>query len=196
MTLPSASLLIPVLSHQRFLNKQTPHQSSTFHIKASFRSVPLSFQLQPSKSSMKGMMQKAFVIAVFLQLAIAQSPLDDPDQDTIQKLMQNRAQISRDVEQTEAGVLTHTYSSNPEVAGWIQKHVAEMKARVEENRVIRAGDPLFVAVFDNAADLDFQYTDVADGVRVTETGKTECAVDLVHAHAQVVSSFIQNGPTE
>ena len=118
------------------------------------------------------------------------------DQQIIHSLVQNRALIERNVTETNDGVLTHTWSDDAQVASWIQTHVAQMTARLEENRGLRWWDPLFEAIFANHADLNLDVTNTSNGVFVNETGDTDCAIDLVHAHAQVVSLFIELGPTE
>eukprot|EP00873_Tetraselmis_striata_P024215 jgi/Tetstr1/444479/TSEL_032360.t1 len=115
---------------------------------------------------------------------------------TIHSLVDNREAISRQVDNTPSGVNTHTYSDDPQVAAWIKEHVAAMKARVENGEPIRRRDPLFAAVFDHAAELtmDVEYLD--NGVKVAQTGSTACATALVHAHAEVVTGFIERGRYE
>jgi hypothetical protein len=85
------------------------------------------------------------------------------DQEVIKSLVQNRAKINRDVTVVAEGVETYTRSTDPIVAGWIKTHVAAMKSRVENKKPIREGDPLFAAVFENAADIKFEYSATEDG---------------------------------
>ena len=85
------------------------------------------------------------------------------DQEVIKSLVQNRAKINRDVTVVAEGVETYTRSTDPIVAGWIKTHVAAMKNRVENKKPIREGDPLFAAVFENAADIKFEYSATEDG---------------------------------
>jgi hypothetical protein len=129
-------------------------------------------------------------------LLLASTVWAQTHQDIIQNLVQNRGSIERTVTLTELGVEATTWSTDPVIAGWIQTHVAQMKERVETNNVIRQRDPLFVAVFENREFLRTDVTNQTDGVFVVQTGETDCAIDIIQAHAQVVSRFLQYGPNE
>lgn len=118
------------------------------------------------------------------------------DMMTIHNLLQNRAMIQRDVKDTKTGVETTTWSSDTTVAGWIQTHVAQMHKRLLNDCPIRRWDPLFAAVFANHESLTLDITNQTDGVRVIETGDTDCAVSLIQTHADVVSNFLKYGHDE
>jgi hypothetical protein len=114
----------------------------------------------------------------------------------IHALLDNREAISRSVDITPTGIRAHTRSDDPQVAAWIKQHVASMKARVENNDPIRLRDPLFAAVFQNAADMRMDVEYLEDGVKVVQDGATPCAQALAKAHAEVVSGFVDRGRYE
>jgi len=101
------------------------------------------------------------------------------------------------VEKTKDGIQTHTWSDEKQVADWISEHVHSMKKRMEDGNRIRQRDPLFVAAFDNAHLIDqFIVTEQGNGVKVVETSKDPCTVDILHSHSDVVSGFIDRGRYE
>lgn len=119
------------------------------------------------------------------------------DRATIQNLVDHREHIQRTVEKTGNGIKTHTWSADEQVSDWIIEHVNSMKKRMEEGNRIRQRDPLFVAAFDHAHLIDkFVVEELDNGVKVTETSADACTVDILHAHSEVVSGFIDHGRYE
>jgi hypothetical protein len=119
------------------------------------------------------------------------------DRATIQNLIDNRQHIHRTVEKTPDGIQTHTWSHEKQVSEWIAQHVHSMKDRMEEGKRIRQRDPLFVAAFDHAHLIDdFVVEEEDNGVKVTETSRDPCTVDILHSHSDVVSGFIEHGRYE
>jgi hypothetical protein len=118
------------------------------------------------------------------------------DMMTIQNLLQNRGLIQRDVKVTDTGVETTTVSLDTTVAGWIQVHVEQMRHRLLQDCPIRRWDPLFASIFANHENLTLDVTNQTDGVLVVESGDTQCAVSLIHSHANVVSNFLAYGHDE
>jgi hypothetical protein len=135
------------------------------------------------------------IVAASLSGARAQGGQPD-DMTIISSLIQNRAKISRSFTKESDGITSYTHSTDAQVVSWIHTHVTQMKARVVAGNRIRQKDPLFVSVFDHAADLQFTYVNVSDGVRANQTSASPCGVALIHAHAQVVSDFIRYGDAE
>jgi len=129
---------------------------------------------------------------------VALGPSDDNT--IIQHLVQNRDKIQRTVEFTDDGVTSRTWSDDDTVSSWLEQHVAAMQARLETGNRIRQRDPLFRAVFDHADEFDgdllLDFVAADGGVYVTETSSTRCGIDLIQAHAQVVTAFIDKGPAE
>jgi len=115
----------------------------------------------------------------------------------IQNLIDNRHNIHRTVDQGNDGVIhTKTWSDQEQVTDWIQEHVAQMLERVENNQQVRPWDPLFVALFENKDSILTNVTNMANGVSVALAGITYCGRSLVELHAQVVSTFIDEGRAE
>ena len=118
------------------------------------------------------------------------------DMQLFHQLFEHRAEINRQVIPREDGIETVTESKNPEVTHLLQTHVASMLARVKEGRPIHVRDPLFAELFRYADRIDARYELTAGGVRVVETSRDAYVVKLLRAHADVVSAFLANGPSE
>jgi len=63
------------------------------------------------------------------------------------------------------GVETITESDDPNVALAIQGHVAAMHRRLEKVQPIHMRDPLFAAIFADAAKIHMQITNTEKGAR-------------------------------
>lgn len=118
------------------------------------------------------------------------------DQDVFLTLLGNHEKIRRTVREIPGGVETVTDSDQPIVAGLIRDHVHAMKGRLEDGRRLRQWDPLFRAVFDEAAAIDVEIEDTPNGVIVRETSTDGRVTRLIRAHAAVVSGFVARGTEE
>eukprot|EP00775_Hariotina_reticulata_P010890 gene10889-11044_t len=121
---------------------------------------------------------------------------------TIHSLLANHNAVNRVYYKTSTGIKSTTESEDPLVAGWIQQHVKEMEqllhsCATESCPAMPHGwDPLFNAVYRNAANIDLKVINTRKGVFVEETGKDAAAAALVQAHAAVVSGFAKYGMAE
>ncbi len=88
---------------------------------------------------------------------------------------------------------TLTESDAPEVAAKIQEHVTAMHGRVTTARGLRFWDDLFTAVFRNSQKIAMAVENTEHGVRVKETSDDAFTVQLIQAHAKVVSKFVERG---
>jgi hypothetical protein len=123
--------------------------------------------------------------------------------EVIHHLLDNRKDIERSVEYTDddetngpTSIQTTTTSDDSEVAGWIQKHVAQMRGLVESGGRIRNWDPVFREIFDHPGEIDFEWKNIPGGVEASLTGTTSCGKALAEAHAKIVSEFIRRGRNE
>jgi hypothetical protein len=123
-------------------------------------------------------------------------PAQQKDRAVFQYLLNQGPSIERNVRFTDNGVETLTESAVPEVAAKIKEHVQAMKGRVEDVRPIRMRDPLFAAIFENAAAISMKVEETEHGVRVTETSEHPYVVKLIQEHAKVVSNFVKYGHQE
>lgn len=116
------------------------------------------------------------------------------DMQVIRKMLRNHEKIDRQVENLENGVRTRTTSSDPEIAAAIQKHVRQMKERIEQNQPIRQMDPLFRELFKHADKIEMEIQNLKDGVLVVETSEDPQVVKLIQQHAnRAVSEFSAQG---
>lgn len=115
------------------------------------------------------------------------------DRNDFHFLLEHHDEIWREVKQLDNGVETLTESDDAEVAAKIQQHVAAMYGRIDQNRPIRMRDPLFAEIFRHAASVEMEFAKTPKGVRVVETSDNPYVVQLIKAHAQVVSAFVNHG---
>ena len=118
------------------------------------------------------------------------------DMQLFHQLFAHRSEITRHVVMRPDGIETVTESTNPDVTRLLQTHVTSMLARVKDGRPIHQRDPLFAELFRNADKITAAYEATTRGVRVVETSNDSYAVKLLQAHAEVVSAFMANGPSE
>lgn len=116
------------------------------------------------------------------------------DMRVIHKMLMQHEKITRKVQDIENGVKTWTTSEDPEIAAAIQKHVRQMKDRMESGEPIRQMDPVFREIFEHAEKIDMHVKDVDNGVIVEETSEDPQLVKLIRQHAhRAVSEFVQQG---
>lgn len=110
----------------------------------------------------------------------------------------HRKVIQRMVNETETGYIAHTTSANATVAALLQTHVEHMRLRVKDGNPINTWDPFFAAIFNASArgNILMSSKNVTDGVVVTETGRSPCAVAVLREHADEVSRFVTRGMAE
>ncbi|KAL9186833.1 hypothetical protein ACHAXT_010553 [Thalassiosira profunda] len=131
----------------------------------------------------------------------------------IHDLFDSRGQITRVYKNTTDGIEAYTYSDDPEVASWIQRHVYQMTTLMNsDSGGIHLRDPLFYELFEQRDFHTINATNVTEdgeplGVSVTQhvvdgddvkvaAGARKCVKDLIQAHAWVVSRFIERGRRE
>lgn len=118
------------------------------------------------------------------------------DMQVFHQLFAHRGEITRHVIVRPDGIETVTESMNPDVSRLLQTHVTSMLARVKDGRPIHRRDPLFAELFRYADRINAEHQLTANGVRVVETSTDAYVVKLLQAHAEVVSAFLANGPSE
>jgi hypothetical protein len=115
------------------------------------------------------------------------------DMQTIHALFDAHRKITRTVKNTEDGVITLTESADPAVQALITAHAQAMKKRLEQRQPIRDWDPLFAALFENAAKIRMEVIPTERGVKIVETSADPAVVRLIQAHAAGVSEFVREG---
>ncbi len=106
------------------------------------------------------------------------------DMRNIHTLLARHDTIDRQVENIPGGVRTVTASSDPQVAEALQRHVAQMKQRMQRGQPIRMMDPLFRELFAHADEIDLQYEPIDGGIRATHTSENPQVVLLIRQHAR------------
>ena len=116
------------------------------------------------------------------------------DMRVIHDLLVNHDRIRRRVEDVAEGIRAWTTSSDPELAGRIRTHVAQMKSRVEDGEPIRQMDPLFREIFEHHTEIEMDVDETASGVVVVETSADPQVELLIRQHAhRAVSEFAAEG---
>lgn len=113
--------------------------------------------------------------------------------ESIHFLLEHHKDIQRLVKEIPGGVETITTSKNIEVAKQIQKHVGQMKQRIESGHAMRRFDPLFVEIFKHYKKIKMTIKDIPGGVKVTETSDDPNVTLLIRKHAAAVSEFVRKG---
>lgn len=117
-------------------------------------------------------------------------------QGVIHALFADHEKIARVVEITDSGYRAKTTSQDKEVAALLQKHVAEMAARLDGGMSVRHWDPAFAEFREHYDDTAVVIENVEGGVSVTVSGKTPAAIKVVRNHAAIVSGFVEKGSKE
>lgn len=115
------------------------------------------------------------------------------EMEMIHALFAAHSRITRQVTVLEDGVVTLTESADPTIREMIVAHARAMKLRLEKRQPIRAWDPLFAALFENADKIRMELIPTARGVRVIETSTDPDVISLIKAHAAGVSEFVRDG---
>lgn len=111
----------------------------------------------------------------------------------IQSLLAQHAQLNRQVELLSNGFTATTTSDDPEVVTVLQRHVFDMKARFAKGRAIRSWDAVYALLFAYREQISVSYEQLDKGIRSLITTEQEDLVEVLHAHAQAVSLFVQQG---
>lgn len=125
--------------------------------------------------------------------AVASMGMSGEEHEAIWKLLDNRKDISRAVEELPNGVKTTTTSTIPELVAVIRSHARAMAGRLEEDRPVRLWDPVFADVFAHAKEIQLSVTDIEGGVAVIETSDNPKVIPMIRAHAKAVSRFLAEG---
>jgi hypothetical protein len=113
---------------------------------------------------------------------------------SIHFLIDHHQAIRREVETIENGVVSVTRApEDPDLVPTLQQHVRDMWALLESGGSIRHWDPLFVAIFEHADEIEMTWEDLPDGIRVVETSSNPEVVALIQAHAEKVDEFVARG---
>lgn len=114
----------------------------------------------------------------------------------IWNILENTEKIHRNVDRTDFGVETQTWSDDEQVTGWLQQHVEQMIELHDNGDCIRMWDPLFSGLCAHHGEMILSAVKTPQGVNVTNGGDSDCAKELARVHANAVSLFVQNGRTE
>ncbi len=113
---------------------------------------------------------------------------------TIRQLLQQHAQVERQVENVPGGVRTVTVSDDPAVTELIREHVRDMKARYGRDQPIRMMDPVFRELFRYRDRATLEIEDIPGGVRVLHTSEDPDVALLIRQHAhEFVSEAAEQG---
>jgi hypothetical protein len=116
------------------------------------------------------------------------------DMQVIMDLLNNHEAITRAVEDIDGGIRSRTTSGDARIAGLISAHVNAMKARIEQNRPIRHGDPLFAEIFKRHSEIAITIDEIPGGIQVSETSTNAQVTLLIRQHARAaVSQFVADG---
>ena len=113
----------------------------------------------------------------------------------IHTMLVNHDRITRTVTNLPNGIRTVTESDDPELAGLIKKHVADMGKRVgagDDPGLPIESDNLH-AIFRDKDKLHTTYETTAKGIVVVQTSDDPKTVAALQAHASEVTDLVQGG---
>lgn len=96
------------------------------------------------------------------------------------------------------GMEALTYSSDESALDTIFSHVKMMKMMSQMGHKIHQHDPLFQQMFKPkwVEMIDLQVERVPGAIKVTQTSKHPCAIQLIQTHSKAVTKFVENGIPE
>ncbi len=115
------------------------------------------------------------------------------EHEAIWSLLDYHESVTRSIENLPDGVKTTTTTSRPELVPALRTHVQQMARRLEEGRPVRIWDPVFRDVFEHAAEIEVEMTEIDGGIMVTQTTDNPAVVPVIRAHAQKVAEFARQG---
>ncbi len=126
--------------------------------------------------------------------------MNDPtfmaDRNDFHFLLSNYKKLRRRVKMLPNGVETWTETNDPRLVPVLQRHVESMHRRIKEKRPIRMMDPLFAEIFRHTEQIEMKIQRTPKGVHIIETSLDPYVVQLIQAHARVVSGFVNRGFAE
>ena len=112
---------------------------------------------------------------------------------TYRTLLENHESIERTFEEIPGGIRSVTTTTDPELIPVLRLHVRQMVDLLENGGRIRAWDPLFAEIFENADKIETSVEEIEGGVAVIETSDDEQVASLIRAHASKVMEFAARG---
>lgn len=110
------------------------------------------------------------------------------------ELFRHHSEVRREVTALPNGIRAVTESDDPGVAALIQKHVANMYERIDQDRPFAYPMSRTVPVlFQNTGRYSRQLQMTPKGIAVTETAADADMVELIRAHAREISGFVAQG---
>lgn len=114
----------------------------------------------------------------------------------IHSLFAEHDNFVRKVELLQDGYRAETTSESSDSAKLLQKHVTQMKERLESGLGVRHWDPAFAEFRAHYKDMVIEVKNIENGVAVSVTGRTPEAIQVAKNHAKLVSGFIDKGESE
>lgn len=111
----------------------------------------------------------------------------------IQTLLDNHQKLQRSVTLLTNGFNAITTSDDPLIVATLQTHVTDMKARFAKGRAIRSWDQVYALLFAYRTQIQVDYQLLPNGVQSHVTTEYPHLIEVLHAHAHAVSSFVTDG---
>jgi len=115
------------------------------------------------------------------------------DMSSYMDLFDHHTAIRRTVEQVPGGVRTTTESDDPALAARLQAHVSSMYGHLQQGQEVQCMSDSLPLLFRNAGGYQRRLTLTAKGVSVTETSSDPQLTQAIRAHAQEITSFVDEG---
>ncbi|MGV7307487.1 hypothetical protein PJM47_22105 [Mycobacterium kansasii] len=118
---------------------------------------------------------------------------DAVDMSHYMEMFNRHREITRVMEEIPGGVRTTTQSNSPELAAQLQAHVSSMYGHLDQGIQVRCMSQSLPTLFRQANEYRREFIFTATGVIAEETADDPALTAAIRAHAQEVTSFVQQG---
>ncbi len=115
------------------------------------------------------------------------------DMGLVHEMLMSHEKIKRTASNLPDGIRTVTESDDPQVAQFIQAHVASMEKRLNDGKIFNLFSPTLPVLFENRDKIKTVVEATDKGSVVTQTSGDAKVVAALQAHAVEVSELAQGG---
>lgn len=134
----------------------------------------------------------SFGLYCFLEFGIESCGFP-PDQRRRLNEMKDKIPHHRQVTEHDSGVDIQVESLDSERLQWLSEHIEGMKSKMDSGKIARAWDPLFMAYFKNAKDIELNCEKTDNVIKCASTSMTQCGLDLIKGfstyHEEIADSI-------
>ena len=139
----------------------------------------------------------AVAALAFTPVALAQNPMRGPlpqeQRALIDYMAEHHDELKREIRVTKKGYEASTTTANKELAQKLKAHFRYMHKRLGSGAMVRRWDPAFVELVEYYDEIETEFKELENGIRVVVTGTTPAAIKVAQNHGRIVSGFVKHG---